>query len=397
MQQPQVEKAGRQTGGRRNLLVDRASHGNELRIPVRAIGPLCLLTLCAILGAGLWPFHAPKNQATWIQGENGIRFGKHGTVLSTAALPMGGGDGACTVEVWIKPAKLWRTGAIVTFYNSRLAREFSIEQDFADLLLAVRSGRNEEDRRQLLVKNVFREKNPFVTLVSDGRGTMVYVDGQFVTTAPRFALSSGDLAAQVIIATSPVRDHSWSGDLTGLAVYDAALSPARVQEHYREWAANGAPMTEQDANAVAVYLFKERGGSRISNVVSLAPGLEIPEKFLVVDQLRFESPVSEFRTEDTYLKNAVINVAGFVPLGFICGLYFRAVRKVKHAGLITILIGAAVSLTIEYFQSYLPTRFSGVTDLITNTAGTWIGVMLCGLVVGRASRYWAGRSTAQPS
>jgi glycopeptide antibiotics resistance protein len=118
---------------------------------------------------------------------------------------------------------------------------------------------------------------------------------------------------------------------------------------------------------------------------------------MVVDQLRFESPMSEFRTEDTYLKNAVINVAGFVPLGFACWLYFRTVRKTKHAALITILIGATVSLAIEYFQSYLPTRFSGVSDLITNTVGTWIGVKLCSLVLGRASRYWAGRSTARPS
>jgi len=108
---------------------------------------------------------------------------------------------------------------------------------------------------------------------------------------------------------------------------------------------------------------------------------------MVVDQLLFESPISEFRHDKSYLKDAFINVVGFVPLGFVCGLYFRTVRQARRTALITIVIGATVSIAIEYFQSYLPTRFSGITDIITNTVGTWIGVMVCNLVAPLASRY----------
>jgi len=59
-----------------------------------------------------------------------------------------------------------------------------------------------------------------------------------------------------------------------------------------------------------------------------------------------------------------------------CHAYFALVHKTKRAGLVTIILGFAVSLTIEVLQAYPPTRDSGSTGLITNTLGTWMGVML---------------------
>jgi glycopeptide antibiotics resistance protein len=88
-----------------------------------------------------------------------------------------------------------------------------------------------------------------------------------------------------------------------------------------------------------------------------------------------ESPWSEFHPEWGYWKNVGINIAGFVPLGFFFLALFSSVPKLRRPVLVTVVLGFTVSLTIEVLQAFLPTRDSGMTDLITNTLGAAIGVL----------------------
>jgi VanZ family protein len=372
----------------------------DLHLSRPAITVLCLFTLCATLVAGLWPFHSPTNDVLWVENENALRFGDHGTALSSRAFGFGGYDGPpCSLEVWLEPDRTWTTGSVLAFYGSPDNRQFSMQQDFRDLVLqhGVRGPDHETGQTQMRVEDVFRRRQAFITVTSNGQSTAIYLDGHLAKNSIGFELSLSDLGGQLILANSPLRGHSWPGQLRGLAIYGSELSPEQVVQHYEDWTQRQEPTLVKHERALALYLFNERGGKIIRSAIGPGNDLDIPSHYLVVNQLLLEPPWQEFSTQQDYLKNCIINIAGFVPLGFFFSLYFAAACKMKRASLAAIVLGGAVSLVIEVCQAYLPTRYSGMTDIITNTLGTGVGVALYGAGAALLTRlpmlsYWDRRT-----
>lgn len=211
----------------------------------------------------------------------------------------------------------------------------------------------------------------------------MYLDGVLKRTFPGFRFAP-DCAGQLVIGTSPVMDESWAGELRGLAVYGQDLTAAQVFKHYETWSAEGRPELSDDERATALYLFDERAGTAVHNAVPAGLDLYIPKRYALVHQIFLRPFWEEFEPRRSYLKDILINIIGLMPLGFFFAAYWTSVRPIKHAVLITTLLGFAVSLTIEVLQSYIPIRDSGTTDLITNTLGTFLGAKLYDLNVARA-------------
>ena len=80
----------------------------------------------------------------------------------------------------------------------------------------------------------------------------------------------------------------------------------------------------------------------------------------------------------------VANIALFVPFGILVRLAFARPRWWAIA-----LLGFASTVSIELIQLALPTRFSTVSDVVANTLGTLLGLLLVRLAFRRLSRVHA--------
>jgi len=349
-------------------------------IQKRALGLLSASVLVGILIAGLWPFRAPQNEVSWLTGGKGIHFGDYGVILSSDAFQsVGLNDGtSCSIELWLQPDFGDSGGTILAFYSpeNRLVT-FSVHQSIDDLLLRYRTvyakGRT---KTKFYIEHLFREnKQLFVTITASPQGTATYINGAVVRTSPAFGLSSKDLTGQLVVGNYPLVDNGWQGQLRGLAIYNRELTAVQVLQQYDEWTTSQLAQIKNGA-PVALYLFNEGMGKVVHNQMGSGADLRIPERYFVLHAPFLRRPWDEFELSWSYCEHILINIGGFVPLGFFFCAYFSSVRRLDRAVLATIVFGGLVSFTIEVLQAFLPTRDSGMTDIVTNTLGTGIGAML---------------------
>src|SRR5579872_3396752 len=94
------------------------------------LGFICLVVLCITLSLGLWPFHSPRNDVTWLNGANGISFGCCGTVISSNVMKTVSlqENESGTVEIWVMPVR-WSTSAtLVSLYRPEYGIQFALRQ-----------------------------------------------------------------------------------------------------------------------------------------------------------------------------------------------------------------------------------------------------------------------------
>jgi len=357
----------------------------------RLLAVACTGVLCGILVAALWPFNPhPRNNVTWLGTENGVRFGGRGTILSAGEFapqdPAGGA--ACSLEIRAQAAPGTIGGTLLGFYSPANPVLFYVRQYKRGVIFErnIHNQQGNEGAPHLNLDTVFHPDRPsFIAMTAGAQGTATYLDGVLVDQSSRLGLSCRHWSGRLVLGNSPVDDNSWRGTLRGLAIYSRELSAAEVLEHFRSWTANGRPAPAGQEDAAALYLFDERAGNMVHNRAGRAPDMVIPDHYLIAHKALLEVPWKEFKSDSSYVWDVLVNVAGFVPFGFVFCAYFASVRRWKRAQLVTILMGFALSLTIETLQYYIPSRGSGLTDVITNTLGTALGASAFGWRIAQAA------------
>jgi VanZ like family len=358
--------------------------GNWIVLPSRP----SLLTFLAgfvwlsILGFGLWPFNfRPSNKTTWLPDRNGIHFDRYGQALSasswnpTAAVI--GTDNNLSVEFWLLSwEKIYPRGsAIFSVDNPGKPRTFAIVQSLSDLSI---HGWFLDKEHATVFRTLWLDKTlngtpRFLTLTSGPDGTALYLEGVFQRSYP-LILTMENFDGNFLLGHNPSGHQSWTGDVLGLALYRRELTGEEVAEHYREWREIGASQLRNAEGIMALYRFDERAGDVIHNRAGFAPDLLIPKTFSVLHKEVLD-PRFDFKNPDW--KDILINILGFVPLGFFVSARLRAAGlRPTSAVMLTVLFGGLTSLAIELLQVYLPSRESSLLDVIDNTLGTALGAML---------------------
>jgi VanZ like family/Concanavalin A-like lectin/glucanases superfamily len=347
-------------------------------------GAGCLCMLGIILTVGLWPFHIPANRVHWLGNRDGLEFGGHGSAVSLGAIQARGlTNAAATLEIWLEPAHTEATGTILAFDDSAHPGEpFSLHQVRDALVIR----RNNVDPQGIsrtvffIVDGVLQQKTPvLVTVCLDSQGTSAFVNGAFAKATP-LSRTWNDLTGRIVLANSPTSNDSWPGTILGLAIYQRELTASEIAADYVSWTAKQKGIVSAEKGADALYLFDERGGAVVHNRLDPAADLTIPAHYFILHPPFLRSPWKGYRPNWRYWQDVAVNIAGFVPFG-LCVCVYLSLTRVRHPGIITVILGLLASLGIELLQTFLPTRFSDTTDVITNTLGTAIGVIVCRAVI----------------
>ena len=88
-----------------------------LKMMLPALGVLCFCVVCGMLAVGLWPFHNPKNDVSWVDGQ-GVLLGPHGSMVSHGVFNATVSEkrNACSLEVLLQPLFVHHSGTILAYY-----------------------------------------------------------------------------------------------------------------------------------------------------------------------------------------------------------------------------------------------------------------------------------------
>jgi VanZ family protein len=357
-----------------------------------ALASALVAVLFIILMAGLWPFNPfPANNVDWLGDKNGLRLGRNPIVVSRSPFQFTDGRwSSVSLEIWLTPARVGPANVFLSIYTPENPHQFRLMQ-YHDILLVKRDIKGKrglwQDTTVGAGKVVYPSSNLFITLTASSKGTSFYLNGKLLRHFPDFFLSGPDLSGQLIFGTSPFEKQTWQGEWRALAIYGRELRPDEVVAHYEKWLAGGSAELVKESPLTVLYGFHEGSGTIIRDAGGTGPDLLIPSYYSVPHKPILQRPWEEYHPNLSYAADLAINIAGFVPLGFLLSAFLWSSTRCKRPILTTIIIGVVISLSIEILQGFIPQRSSGMTDIITNTGGTAIGCLM--FVQGAVRRVFA--------
>jgi len=340
---------------------------------------LSVVIFIGILICTLWPFNPfPANKTDWVSGSPGIDFRIPGVALTRDPLTFERAEpgNSSTLELLLQPAGVGFGGAILNVYTRSAPKHFTVRQWRDGLLVTHDLDLQGHFRRQKFdVDHAFKAgKTILVTISSGTNGTRVYLDGKLARDFPKFVITRQELSGELAMGNSATDYEPWPGKLKGFAVYSRELTDVEAAQHYQAWMSSASQPDLE--GAVARYAFTEGQGAVAHNEISAEPDLLIPTAFQIPHKFLLKSPLREYRDDGKFHKDFIVNVIGFIPLGFLLGGYWTLTKNPRFALFCAVLSCGTFSFFIEFTQAFIPSRGSGWTDVISNSLGGLVGAIL---------------------
>jgi VanZ family protein len=314
-----------------------------------------MLTASLYMAVGLYPYHftlpsiaIADNTAAFLP-EGGLAFRPPGPGIARADEPPAWLASAVATDhldivLRVRPASSQQYGParIMTLSFDRRLRNLTVGQDGAALIFRLRTPRTDlNGTPPIQVAGVFEETRwtELVFSIRPYRLT-IKVEGQVVREEdlPARPLANWDPSFRLALGNEITNNRQWLGEIEIAQV----STPSMIVDY-----------TSRNVLQIPSNIFVSTSDPRL-----------LPLKYLD-------------------MHDAVINVLGFMPLGFFLGPGRRD-RKPFLLGLIVIF---STSLTIESLQFFTVNRQPSVDDLLMNTLGGMLG-----WIVGRwIARRWIAR------
>ncbi len=216
------------------------------------------------------------------------------------------------------------------------------------------------------------------TLTSNTSGTYLYKNGIEVAKnhALVLTLPSGEEKTRLVLGNSIYGRHGWKGELYSIVLYNKQLPPKELL-HLVNHPIDTPHLFMGAKDALLLYTFKHLDDRYIRDESGNNHALYIPPKPLVIKKTLLAFPGYYSINTHAFYLDIILNLLGFIPLGAIVYIWlYRTDFSLRAMGPSTLIFCFLLSLFIEISQAWLPARSSSLLDIILNTSGGLIGILV---------------------
>lgn len=322
--------------------------------------------LLITLVAGLHPReYRFRNNVERNDNGTGFRFGKHGVAYTNPILD------AATVE------RLNRNGFelafslgsegetregfafIVQIHSGDDAKQFIVGR-YSDHLIVMYGDDYRHQFKRPRISTVLTEsqriKGVNIVIRSNANGSSIELDGVVAARKDnvKFQIPHSPKNSRIVLGNSVYGTHSWEGELREVVLSES----------------------EKRDEPILSYSMLNKLDEAVPNHGSVVGDLLVPQQFFVIERAFLKWPLNhQFEVNSSFYNDVVLNLFGFIPFGFVMGILLLFRSKVKLLAIST-CSSAAVSLCIEFTQTWMPSRNSSLLDFLLNLGGGFIGALL---------------------